>query len=141
MRVHRLPFVVSGLLLLGSAPPTQAEQDKVYLLCESWLSHPSQGTAEVAFSEVDVIDLEKGAFYEAAHSDEDSRQRLTSVSKDVITWNAQGAMFPPDGQWVQFTNSGTVDRNTGVGERITVDGHQRVLEYKRFKCISGTVPF
>jgi hypothetical protein len=111
------------------------------LLCEGSQSNPSQGTAEVAFSEVDVIDLEKGAFYVAANSDEASRQRLTSVTKDVITCSAQGAMFPPDGKWVQFTKSGTADRNTGVGERKTLDGQQRVLEYKRFKCISGKVPF
>jgi hypothetical protein len=136
-----LALMCSGVLILAGAVPSRAEQDKIYLFCEGSRSNPSQGTAEAAFSEVDVIDLDKGIFYEAARPNEDDWQRLTSVTKDTITWASQGAMFPPDGQWVQFTKSGTVDRNTGIGERKTVDGQQRVLEMKTLKCVSGKLPF
>jgi hypothetical protein len=139
--MHHLALLFSGLLILGAATSSRAEQNKIYLFCEGTRSNPSQGSPEAAFSEVDVIDLDKGIFYEAAHPNEDDWQRVASVSKDAITWSAQGAMFPPDGQWVQFTKSGRVDRNTGIGERKTVDGQQRILELKTFKCVSGKLPF
>jgi hypothetical protein len=128
-------------LVFASASSTRAEQDKIYLFCEGSQSNPSKGTPSVRFSEVDVLDLDKGIFYEAAHPNEEDWQRITSAGKDAIAWSQQGATFPPDGQWVQFTKSGTIDRNTGIGERKTVDGQQRVLELKTFKCVSGKQPF
>ncbi|GAC1339231.1 MAG: hypothetical protein NVSMB26_26990 [Beijerinckiaceae bacterium] len=136
-----LVSICSASLVCIAAGASRAEEEKVYLLCDGTRSNPSQGTPSVAFSEVDVIDFKNGVFYEAAHPNEEDWQRLTSISDDEVAWSSRGAIFPANGQWVQFTKSGSVNRKTGIGKTETLDSEQRVMELKTFKCISGKARF
>jgi hypothetical protein len=130
-----LAVVFTAIVTFTYGNSYAAETDRVYLFC---LETPADNpTSAEPVTQVYVINFIDKSFAPAGHPDD--RGYITSDTPTEIRWERNEHEVSADGAWHNVSESGRVDRNTGIGERILSDTSPGTSKAQKFtlKCSSG----